>query len=378
MKAAFFRSHKFILFPLTFMVFISCTESPAPQDAATPVVVKVGPVHQVKEHEIISATGYVVSPGGSTALSFMVSGRVATAGPREGDAVRAGQALASIDPGDYALAAKAAAAQARQAEVGCERARDEYQRMKFLYEQKSIAPNDFEKLKAVYEAAKEQLTQAETNDQAARKRLSDTMLRAPFNGYIARRGVEKGDLVAPGRPLFELVRLDPVEISIGVPEKDVRLVASGMTVTVTAPALPDQLFEGIVRNVSISAEPSTRTYMTRITVPNPRHLLKLGMVAEVRIQGNRLVQMLTLPGDAIVHDHQGVTKVFVYYPGKRRVYARRIEVGALTGKEIEITKGLGANDIVVYAGQERLQDGAAVTLAAAAEATGPQPATKRP
>ena len=360
------------------MVLISCTESPAPKDAGTPAPVNVGPVHQVKEHEIISATGYVVSPGGSTALSFMVAGRVATAGPREGDAVRAGQALASIDPGDYALAAKAAAAQARQARVGCERARDEYQRMTFLYEQKSLAPNDFEKLKAVYEAAKEQLTQAETNDQTARKRLSDTVLRAPFSGYIARRGVEQGDLVAPGRPLFELVRLDPVEISIGVPEKDVCLVVSGMKASVTVPALPDQLFDGIVRNVGISAEPATRTYMTRITVPNPRRLLKLGMVAEVRIHGNRLVQMLTLPGDAIVHDHQGVTKVFVYYPGERRVYARRVEVGAVIGKEIEIIKGLGANDLVVYAGQERLQDGAAVIPAAGAEATGPQSATKRP
>lgn len=360
------------------MALISCRESPAPKDAGGPVWVKVGPVHQVKEHEIISATGYVVSPGGSTALSFMVSGRVAAAGPREGDAVRAGQALASIDPSDYVLAAKAAEAQARQAKVGCERARDEYQRMKFLYEQKSIAPNDFEKLKAVYEAAKEQLTQAEANDQAARKRLSDTVLRAPFSGYIARRGVEQGDLVAPGRPLFELVRLDPVEVTIGVPEKDVRLVVSGMKASVTAPALPDQRFAGIVRNVSVSAEPSTRTYMTRITVPNPRHLLKLGMVAEVRIQGSRLIQMMTLPGDAIVHDHQGVTKVFVYYPEERRVYARRIKIGAVIGKEIEITKGLGANDIVVYAGQEKLQDGAAVTLTAAAEATGPQPAAKRP
>lgn len=378
MKAAFFRSHRFILIPLLFPVLISCTEGTAPKEAGGPVWVKVGPVHQMKEHEIISATGYVVSPGGSTALSFMVSGRVAAAGPREGDAVRAGQALASIDPRDYALAAQAAAAQARQAEVGYQRARDEYQRMKFLYEQKSIAPNDFEKLKAVYEAAKEQLTQAETNDQAARKRLSDTVLRAPFNGYIARRGVEQGDLVAPGRPLFELVRLDPVEISIGVPEKDVRLIASGMKAAITAPALPDHLFEGTVRNVSISAEPSTRTYMTRITVPNPRHLLKLGMVAEVRIQGSRLVQMMTLPGDAIVHDHQGVTKVFVYYPGERRVYARRIEIGAVIGKEIEITKGLGANDMVVYAGQERLQDGTAVTLATATEATGREPAAKRP
>ena len=378
MKTKFFQSRRFILYFLLFLILTACQPDSAPKNAGAPVPVNVGPVHQVKEYETISATGYVVSPGGSTALSFMVSGRVTSAGPREGDAVSAGQALASIDPTDYQIAAKAAAAQTEQAKIGYRRALDEYERMKFLFDRKSIAPNDFQKIKAVYEAGEQQLTQAESNDQSARKRLSDTVLRAPFAGYIARRGVEEGDLVAPGRPIFELVHLDPVEISVGVPEKDIRLVASGMKVSVSAPALPGELFTAVVRNVSISAEPATRTYMTRITVPNPRHLLKLGMVAEVKIRGNRLVQMMTLPGDTIVHDHQGATKVFVYYPQERCVYARRIEVGAVRGSEVEITKGLLATDRVVYAGQERLQDGVAVTLAVAAEAAGPKPAKQRP
>lgn len=331
------------------MSLMSCTQDNPSQDAITPFSVRVGQIRHVEEYEIISATGYAVSPGGSTGLSFLVSGRVSEAGPREGDFVRQGQALAFIDPSDYTFAAKAASAQSEQAQIGFLRAQDEYQRMKFLYESKSIAPNDFYKFKIVYEAAREQLVQATNNDQISRKRLSDTTLRAPYDGFIARRGVEQGDVVNPGRPVFEMVRLDPVEISVGVPETDVRLVTAGQKAAIAAPALPGEQFTGIVRNVSVAADPATRTYMTRITVPNPQHILRVGMVAEARIRGNRLIRMMTLPGDTIVRDPQGATKVFVYYPRERRVYAKRVEVGTLKDSEMEIRKGLAGDETIVFA-----------------------------
>jgi RND family efflux transporter MFP subunit len=133
---------------------------------------------------------------------------------------------------------------------------------------------------------------------------------------------------------------------------------------VTLPALPEESFEGSVRVINISADPGTRTFMTRITIPNPKHTLRIGMVAEARIRGDLTIKMLTLPIEAIVRDPQGATMVYVYFPDQKRVYARRVETGGLYGRAIEIKRGIRGDDFVVLAGQERLRDGVAVSVTA--------------
>jgi multidrug efflux pump subunit AcrA (membrane-fusion protein) len=102
--------------------------------------------------------------------------------------------------------------------------------------------------------------------------------------------------------------------------------------------------------------------MTRIVVPNPTHILRVGMVAEARIEGDRVADLMTLPAEAILRDPQGATIVFVYYPEQGRVYSKRVETGGLYGREIAIKSGLSGDEAIVLAGQERLRDGALVSL----------------
>ena len=110
--------------------------------------------------------------------------------------------------------------------------------------------------------------------QVAAKALSDATLVAPISGYISKKSIEIGDTASAGRPVFEIVQLDPVEVNVGVPETDVHLVKIGQKASVTLPALPSQSFEGTVRIINVAADPGTRTYMTRISVPNPGHVTK--------------------------------------------------------------------------------------------------------
>jgi RND family efflux transporter MFP subunit len=307
---------------------------------------------------------------------------VAQVGPREGDYVRRGEFLASIEPTDYRLTVAAARAQADQAGVAYERAGDEHRRMKMLYDSQSLAPNDYHKFKAAYDSAAQQYEQAKASERLARKRLRDATLSSPVSGFVSKRSVEPGQMANPGQAAFEIVRLDTVEVSVGVPETDIHLVRVGQKAAVTLPALPGQSFDGRVRVINVSADPSTRTFMTRISVPNPKHTLRIGMVAEARIRGDRTVRMLTLPVEAIVRDPQGATMVYVYFPDQKRVYARRVETGVLYGREIEIKRGVTGGESVVLAGQERLREGAPVSTAAAnanndngsaAKARGPRP-----
>jgi len=347
---------------LSISMFVSCSPDAKQESKINPVSVVVGNVQKGERDQTIQVSGSVVSPEGPSTLAFLVPGKVVFVGPREGDYVRKGQKLAEIDQLDYQLSAAAAAAQHDQAKVGLRRAGEEYGRMKYLYDAKSLAPNDFEKFKAARDSAEEQLRQAAANDQLARKRLSDATLVAPIDGYIDMRSIEPGETAAPGRPVFRIARLNPVETTVGVPETDIHLVRVGQKAVVTLPALPGHSFEGTIRLVNVAADPGTRTYMVRITLPNPDQVLKIGMVAEARIAGDRKRSMMTVPGEAIVRDAQGATTVFVYYPEQQRVYSKRVKVGALTGTEVEIKEGLSGNESIVIAGQDYLRDGTPVTI----------------
>ena len=102
--------------------------------------------------------------------------------------------------------------------------------------------------------------------------------------------------------------------------------------------------------------------MTRIRVPNPAGILKVGMIAEAKIRGDRPVSIITVPGEAVVRDSQGVTTVFVYYPQQQRVYARRIETGSVYGTSVEVRKGLAGDESIVVSGQDKLREGAPVSI----------------
>ncbi|MDD2335641.1 MAG: efflux RND transporter periplasmic adaptor subunit [Geobacteraceae bacterium] len=335
----------------------------AEQTVNSPIPVKIGKPQPKEDHEAVSVSGTVASPDAPSNVSFLVSGRVVQVGPREGEYVRRGQVLASIDPTDYRLALATATAQTDMARIAYKRADDEHRRMKMLYDSKSLAPNDYQKFKSQYESAGQQYAQAAASEKLSRKHLADATLCSPVHGFISKRSVEPGQMASPGQPVFEIVKLDTVEVSVGVPETDIHLVRVGQKAAITLPALPGESFEGTVRIINVSADPNTRTFMTRISVPNPKHTLRIGMIAEARIRGDRIARMLTLPVDAIVRDPQGATIVFVYFPDQKRVYAKRVETGLVYGREIEIKKGLTGDDSIILAGQNRLRDGSVVSVA---------------
>jgi len=357
----FIRSMRWGLF-LVVMGLAGCSQQDQTGQKAPPVPVAVSRVEHVQTLRTLSVSGTVVSPFAPTHPSFLVAGRVEKVVPREGDYVKKGTLLACLDASDYRNAAASARAQADQARVAAERAKNEYARMAFLFERQSLARNDFEKFKAAADAAALKLDEARAAARIQQKRLTDTLLYAPVSGFVSRRLVEPGQTAAAGAPAFEIVRLDPVEILVGVPETDIYLVKVGQKARVTLPALPERTFEGTVRVINVSADSRTRTYMTRIAIPNPEHQLRVGMVAEAVIIGDEKMDAMTLPVTAIVRDPQGAPLVYVYDQDQQRAYSRRVTLGALIGEGVEIKAGLSGTEAVVVAGQNKLRDGAEVSL----------------
>src|SRR6266849_8745130 len=230
-----------------------------------PIAVRVATPKHVRVPAEVVVSGTVETPSAPTSVGFLVSGKVIRVGPREGDFVKAGEVLAVVDPVDYQFSMEAATAQSalaraqnekasvsarpevvEQARANLSQAEDEFQRMKTLYERKSLTPNDFKKYETTYANAQQQYAQAQKGAQQedkaaatasleqaaaaeriARKRLSDSTLIAPVSGFVSKRNIEEGAMASPGTPVFTIVELDPVEIQVGVPETDVRLVHRG-------------------------------------------------------------------------------------------------------------------------------------------------------
>src|SRR5258708_14433706 len=92
-------------------------------------------------------------------------------------------------------------------------------------------------------------------------------------------------------------------------------------------------------------------------MPKPKGELLVGMIAEARILGSETVDVLTLPGQSLVRDPQGVPQVFVYFPNEKRVYARRVTAGGVMGQDVQITDGVKDSDWIVVAGQQLVREG---------------------
>ncbi|MGW8324658.1 MAG: efflux RND transporter periplasmic adaptor subunit, partial [Desulfobacterales bacterium] len=203
---------------LALLVLVSCSRGEsAEQPASKTIPIKTGEVRRVQQREFVSVSGTVTSPDAAVPVSFLVSGKVIKVGFREGDYVKQGQLLAAIDPTDYMLSLQIATAEAEEAKIALDRSKDEYARMKFLYESKALSENDFKKFKAAWLRAQQQVNLTTANQQLAKKHLSDASLYAPATGFISRRSIEPGQTASPGSPVFEIVKLDPVEINVGVP-----------------------------------------------------------------------------------------------------------------------------------------------------------------
>jgi membrane fusion protein, multidrug efflux system len=282
----------------------------------------------------------------TVSVGFRVGGMVARVGPEEGQRVRAGDVLAQLDPEDYRL-------QLELAQTAVARMTDQYERARQVHAEGSMAPADFSKIELG-------LREARAHEGLARRALQNAQLVAPLSGVVARRGIEAGEQVAPGLPVFTIVATDPVQIRAGVPEAEIGRVRVGQRATVLIPSLRGYSTEGTVRLVGVAADPASRTYTVRVALPNANGQLRPGMIAELRIREDAEVSALTLPGEAIVRDTHGATMVFVYSPSERRVEARPVTIGSVYGTEVEITAGLRGDEQVVVGGQHRVRDGSLV------------------
>ena len=210
-----------------------------------------------------------VEAGFSVPLSFQTAGNLLQVLVSDGQSVREGQVLATLDPVSLQSAYDAAKAVLEQAE-------DAYLRYESLHEKGSMTDLQWREV-----LTKRQ--QALSMESIARRNLEHAVLKAPVDGIVAAKDIEAGMNVVPGMPVMKILCIDHVNVKIPVPENEISRTRIGQEATVKVPALQDRLFHGAVTEKGISANPVSRTYDVKIALDNHGHDLMPGMVCKVDI-----------------------------------------------------------------------------------------------
>ena len=321
------------------IMLAGCSE----QKESTVKAVKVRTL-TVEAHQGADAQGYsgTIEEESGTVLSFASVGTLRSVGVDEGQMVRQGQLIATIDETSLQSAYEAALAAKEQA-------LDAEERMRLLHDAGSLPEIKWIEVQT-------QVRQAVSAEKMAKKALTDTRLYAPFSGYIAEKQAEAGQSVAPGVPIVKLVRIDRVKVSISVPEEEISQIRIGQPLQVRVSALGGKTFEAKVTEKSVTADALSRSYEVKGIISNPQHELLPGMIAEVTTAAEgATATTVTLPAEIIQIDADNRPFVWTVVDGKaQRTY---VTLGQNIGDNVQIAEGLKASDKVICEGQQKVSNG---------------------
>lgn len=318
-----------------------------------------------------------VRPRVETRAGFQVPGRVTQRLVEVGQAVKAGQPLATIDPQDYRLAAEAAGAGLTAAQVDRDQQRADFARFEELQRKGFISQADLDRRRAALDAAEARWRQAQASAQSSGNQAGYAVLRAPHDAIVTGVDAEPGQVVSAGQSVIRLARTGEKEVAIGIPEQQLALLreAGDVSVRLWAGGSP---IRGRVREVAPVADAATRTFPARIALIDPPPGVALGMTAVVAFATPVPQPILAVPLQALQVEG-GVTHVWKVDAAAGSVRRVPVTIGNVAGNEMVLASGIAAGDIVVTAGVHQLKEGQKVKLLTeTTQLAPPAPTTVRP
>ena len=268
----------------------------------------------------------------------------------EGQQVRRGQVLVELD-------AEQVRADLAAAEAALVESRSQFERSRELAVTKILSDSQLEQIEATYKGN-------EARVGAARARVNDTVIRAPFDGRVGLRRVSVGSLVSPGTVITTLDDTRTIKLDFTIPETFLSVVQPGLEISARSVAYPDRNFGGKVSSIDSRVDPATRAVTVRALLPNEAGLLKPGMFLTVRLSRGA-VDALLVPEEAIVPE-QG--EMFVFVVGDGRAEKRKIRLGERRVGNVQVVEGLAVGEMVVTEGTQKIRDGSPVAVQPAAAA----------
>nr|WP_307732975.1 efflux RND transporter periplasmic adaptor subunit [Massilia agri] len=301
-----------------------------------------------------------VRPRYESRLGFRVGGKIVERKVDVGANVKDGQVLMRLDPQDLRLAEAQARATLRAAETERDLAQADYKRHQNLRAQNFVSQAVLDAKQAALRAAQANVDAARAGFRGQSNQAGYANLESDTNGVVTAVDAEVGQVVAAGAPVVRVARTDEKEVVIGIPEDRVEQLRKASDVKVRLWANRDEAIPGKIREVSPVADPATRTYTVKVSIPaNPE--VRLGMTATVDMAagGTGDASRLRVPLSALVQD-KGATSVWVVENGA--VQLRRVQVAGQAGNDILLAGGVQPGQTVVTAGVHLLKPGQKVRI----------------
>jgi membrane fusion protein, multidrug efflux system len=313
-----------------------------PGGAAAPPVAVVTAAAQRETLDIaIEAIGTAVS-NEAVNVTTKITNLVTAIHFQDGQRVEAGQVLVELDRAQ-------ASAELAIATADYGNSVNQFNRSKELLASQSLSKAQYDQLEAAMKANEARVA-------AARARLADTYIRAPFAGRVGLRRISVGSLISPGTVVTTLDDTSSVKVDFAVPDLNLGVVRPGLALVATTSAWPGRRFTGKVGSVDPRIDPTSRSVTVRALLPNSEGLLKPGMFMTVRLASEQRAAVV-IPEEALVPEQ---ARQFVYVPAEGKASKREVRIGRRQPGRVEVLEGLREGERVVVEGTLKLRDGAAV------------------
>lgn len=307
----------------------------------TPVKVEVAVARMTQQPFMYEAVGTVTARTAST-VSSKLMGTVRAVHVREGDLVKKGDLLVTLDR-------RQVQAQLEKAQANAEVAAKEYRRYQQLLSTQSVTQQEFDRAEARHR-------QAQAAVAAATVSSKDANVRAPYDGRVVAKMINRGDLASPGTPFLTIEQEGLFCTDLVLPERHIQAVKIGLEVQVVVPALSSQPIVGQVGRIIPSADARSRSFQVKVGMPEGLDF-KSGMFARVFIPLGG-TGMLLVPRSAVVD--QGQLQGVYLVDTKMRARFRLVRIGKTIGDQVEVISGLKAGMTYIGKVSPKLKDGVKV------------------
>lgn len=332
------------------------------------------PVSAIKA-ERGNATYYDEYPATITALVEVeiqpqVAGNITGIYFQDGQHIRKGQKLYTIDAQQYQANYNQAIANLNVQKANLNRAQKDANRYNTLAEQDAVATQLVDNANATLQAAQMQVTAAEANARAVQTNLKYTTIYAPLDGTIGISQVRMGAAVAPGSmPLNTISSDNPIAADVQADEAQMTRFTKlqsqkqnprDSTLVLVLPGGERYPYPGTVRITDRAVDPQTGTLRVRVAFPNPNKTLRVGMNANIRVKNSTGTPQILIPYQAVTEQ---MGEYFVFVVGdSSKVAQRKLALGARINGNVVVNEGLKEGDLVVTKGTQKIKDGVTVKV----------------
>ncbi len=333
------------------LLLAACSEKP-------PVVEDIRPVRAIQispagAENVVELAGEI-QPRYESRLGFRVGGKLIARQVEIGSVVKRGQLLMQIDPRDLQLSQSQANASVNAAASNLSLAKAEYERYRELRQKNFVSQAVLDAKEAAYKSALANHEQSNAALNIATNQNSYANLVADADGVVTALQAEAGQVVAAGTPVVQLARTGEKEARISIPEDQVEMVRQVKEMQVRIWANQALVLRGQLRELSPVADPATRTYTAKISIPNAPPEVRLGMTATVRFITKADKNLIRLPLTVLLNE-KNQTSIWVIENGA--VKSVPVQVGGVMGNEVVIASGVNAGQMIVTAGVNTLRAG---------------------